>query len=51
MTEHLVFVATATLAVSLFVAGISTKNAVDIATLKVKTKTLCNKVNERRTDS
>ena len=47
MTEHLIFVSTATLAVGLFVAGISVKNAVDIATLKVKVKTLCNKSNER----
>ena len=33
MTEHLIFVSTATLAVGLFVAGISVKNAVDIACL------------------
>ena len=47
MTEHLIFVGTATLAVSLFVAGVSFKNAVDIAGIKVKVKTLCNKNNER----
>ena len=49
MTEHLIFVSTATLAVSLFVAGISMKNAVDIGALKVKVKTLCNRSNERNT--
>ena len=47
MTEHLIFVGTATLAVSLFVAGVSFKNAVDIAGIKVKVKTLCSKSNER----
>ena len=46
MTEHLIFVSTATLAVSLFVAGVSFKNAVDIGSIKVKVKTLCRKVNE-----
>lgn len=46
MTEHLIFVSTATLAVGLFVAGICVKNAVDIAALKVKVKVLCSKVNE-----
>lgn len=46
MTEHLIFVSTATLAVSLFVAGVSFKNAVDIGGIKVKVRSLCSKVNE-----
>ena len=46
MTEHLVWISTATLAVTLFVAGISTKNLADVAGLKVKVKDLCSKINE-----